>query len=202
MDRYEAEFMVTDADDALLVERAKAGDREAFGSLVKKYRIYVFAVAFRIAGDPHDAEDLSQDAFVKAFTKIESFRKEASFKSWVGRIAANLAINYIKRRQRMVFAEDERGAALDQAPAGPRYSPSNDLARREMAERIENAIADLPAEDQAVFKLAVIDGRAHRDIADIMDCAEGTVAWRLHRARKRLIEAMDPGREGRERAKQ
>jgi len=188
-------------EDHVLVERTRQGDKEAFGELVKRHREAVHRVAFRITRDAHDAEDLSQDAFVKAYTQIHKFRGDSSFKYWVQRIAANTSLNHLKRKKRMVFSAEAEDANLERHPVHSHSHPDKETMRREMAERIEEAIEALPAVERAVFRLAVVEEMRHQDIASLLGCAEGTVSWRLHKARKLLLDCLEPANQREEEAK-
>ncbi len=174
--------------DRELVELARAGDAQAFGELVERHRGVVYRVAARIVGSD-EADDVSQDAFLRAFHRLSRFRGESSFRAWLLRITHNTALNAIARRvPEPVGAEAE----LDEADSSPLSGrqPASLLERSERRERLELKLRELRSEHRVVLVLRDIEGLAYEEIAQVTDSPLGSVKGRLHRARGELIEIL------------
>jgi RNA polymerase sigma-70 factor, ECF subfamily len=175
-------------EDAVLVKRARNGDMRAFEELVDRHRAVVFRVAARVVG-PHDADDVSQDALLRAYHRLHSFRGEGSFRAWLLRIVHNTALNQLARRlpEPVGGSDDiERSAP----PPEPGREPASRLERRERAERLELKLGGLRPEHRAVLVLRDLEGMAYDEIALITASPLGSVKGRLHRARRELIEIL------------
>lgn len=175
---------VPDGDIASIVRRAQNGDQSAFELLYREHVGHIYALCLRVSGDPARAEELTQDAFVRAWAKLGSFRGEAAFSSWLYRLALNV-VSASRRSERrrwarvrtMVESSSSQGSSAESAPAA-----GIDL---------ERAIRSLPAGARAVFVLHDIDGYGHKEIAELMGVAPGTSKAQLHRARRLLREALE-----------
>jgi RNA polymerase sigma-70 factor (ECF subfamily) len=169
------------------LERARKGDREAFGQLVRSYHRRVYMTAYRMMGNHDDANDVVQDAFVRAMRGLPSFDGRSDFFTWLYRIVINVALNHLRQRKR------RRAVSLEQVVLPERLQrevdgdPKRKLELKRMAVEIGQAIADLPDTLQATLVLVVLEGVSYRDAAEILECSEGTVAWRVHEARQRLL---------------
>lgn len=174
-----------DSEDILLVKKVKKGDKDAFCRLVEKYKERVYFIAYRMTNSHADADDLSQDAFVKAYESMSCFRENSSFFTWLYRISINVTINHlnkIKRKKTLSpVALDENIYIADSSG-----SPDEAVQRRQLHEEITKAINSLPAKEKAVVELAILEGLPHKQIARILGCMEKTVSWRLFQARKKL----------------
>lgn len=171
------------AADAVLVRRAQAGDREAFEQLYRTNVERVYALCLRISGEGGRAEELTQDVFVRAWTKLASFRGESAFGTWLHRMAVNVALGAGRsegRRAKRVFATDDL-SVFD--AAGPADATGDRMD-------LERAIATLPDGARAVFVLHEVEGYRHEEIAAMKGCAVGTCKAQLHRARTLLREAL------------
>jgi RNA polymerase sigma-70 factor (ECF subfamily) len=167
------------------IEQVKAGDRGAYDYLVSKYHKRVVSIAWNIVRNPHDAEDLAQEAFVKAFENIGRFRTGEPFGPWIFRIVTNLALDVIKHRSR--FRHEE----LDSAePAARRDDADLAAAAGEIAERIDRALESLPEMQRIVARLSLVEDFDHSEIAKMMRLSEGTVRSHLSLARKKLREQL------------
>jgi RNA polymerase sigma-70 factor (ECF subfamily) len=187
------------ADDGDL-ERAVAGDRQAFDRLVLRHQQAVVNSAAYILGNYQDALEVSQDAFLKAYRGLSSFRGTASFRTWMLRITVNTARSFQARRR----AKKRRGNRrhLSVAPGGgddpavdiPDTSagPESLLLRKEVKEAIEKAIVDLEPDAREVIVLRDISGESYEDIASALDLPLGTVKSKVHRARLQLREKLAP----------
>jgi RNA polymerase sigma-70 factor, ECF subfamily len=169
-------------DDAELVRRTTRGDLSAFEQLVDRHRPVVMRVAARIAGSG-DAEDVSQDAFLRAFHRLEHFRGDAPFSSWLMRITHNAALDHIARRR----PEPVDPEMLDQSEPSTARPPADRLEVRERIERLERKLRGLAPQHRVVLVLRDAEGLSYEEIADITDTPLGSVKGRLHRARSEFI---------------
>ncbi|HYG73539.1 MAG TPA: sigma-70 family RNA polymerase sigma factor [Planctomycetota bacterium] len=192
-----------DAEDTALVEKAVAGDAEAFEKLFLKYRQRVFAVAWRLLRDEDSALDVVQDAFVRAYQQLENLRGEARFYPWVRRIAVNLSIDRLRhiRRGVEVSLDEHRVGEGDEARDEPAAvvvtrsgseSPSHKAEVSEFSEALSMALLKLSENHRTVFMLHAAEGMSYKEIAETLDCNIGTVMSRLFYARKRLQELLAP----------
>jgi RNA polymerase sigma-70 factor (ECF subfamily) len=167
------------------VSRAQAGDQRAFEQLYRENVGRVYALCLRMMRDRADAEELTQEAFVRAWQKLQSFRGDSAFSTWLHRLTVNLVLTEFRvrsRRQARVTLTDDSEA--HDAPARPE-------APRERID-LEEAIAKLPAGARHVFVLYELEGYKHEEIASMMGIASGTTKAQLHRARKLLRRALSP----------
>ncbi len=174
--------------DEELIRRAKRGDRKAFGVLVKRHQRKVYALCFRLGGSHDVADDLTQEAFIKAFQAIDSFDERYAFGGWIARIAANNAYNFLQRRKFQLDSEESEAVFEQMATVDP--DPQQTLSQQEIDKRYQQALAQLPAEYRIVFVLRMQQDMSYADIAATLKINEGTVMSRLHRARKQLMEAL------------
>jgi RNA polymerase sigma-70 factor (ECF subfamily) len=165
-----------------LVPRARAGDRGAFQRLYEDHVGRVYALCLRLTGDPEDAMERTQDTFVRAWRKLDTFRGEAAFSTWLHRLAVNVVLAEHRSSGRR-----ERRTDLAAAEAGPRVQPA---PRAGLAVDLERAIAALPPGARAVFVLYDVEGYRHEEIAEMAGIAAGTSKAQLHRARRLLREAL------------
>lgn len=187
--------MMTELNDAELITRILKGDRESYRPIVTRYQNRLHAMVLGMVRNNEDARDITQNAFIKAYENLPTFRIESSFYTWIYRIAMNLAIDHCrkgKRRKTSAFDDtvaprDDDGNLLDQAPSD---NAQKALQRKELRTLIFKALDDLPEEHREVVLLREIEGLSYKEIADIMDIPEGTVMSRLFYARKRLQIAL------------
>jgi len=186
-------------DDTALVERFRKGDMQAFGLLVAKYQDRIYGLVLRMCPRPADAEELAQEAFLKAMERIGQFRGQSQFYTWLFRIAANLAISLRRRVGRLKFQsltgsddfENTQAEALTAALAEQRSpSPVAAAISSESALRIERAMASLDEEFRVVLVLRDVEELDYAQIADVLDLPVGTVKSRLHRARMILRDML------------
>ena len=180
-------MMAERSDDTSLIAACRNGQSEAFGQLVRRYQDRLYPTMLRLAGRPEDALDLLQDAFLRAYEKLDSFHGESSFYTWIYRIAVNLALSD-RRKKKSRWRLFDGG---DSAPAEPEdvareHDPSLPLERAERDERIQAALNTLIPEHRAVVVMKEFDGLRYEEIAEILDVPVGTVRSRLHRARSDL----------------
>jgi RNA polymerase sigma-70 factor, ECF subfamily len=170
--------------DRELVDRTLAGEIAAFETLVERHREVVYRVAARTVGTA-DAEDVSQDAFLRAYHRLPSFRGEAPFRAWLLRIAHNAALNLQARRR----PEPVDPVIADDDPE-PQRTPAERLEGRERRERLEGKIRLLSPTHRVVLVLRDIEGLSYEEIAEVTETPLGSVKGRLHRARTELIDIL------------
>ncbi len=168
--------------DEDLVRRARGGDQDAFGRLVELHQPRIYATLAKMTGDRDLALDLTQDAFIRAWEKLDGFGGRAAFSTWLYRIAVRLAYDALDRRKRTVDVE------VDAALPDPDPPPDARAERRLEAEELERRIAELPDLQRAVVVLRAWDGLPYREIARILDTTEGSARVSFHHAVTRLRE--------------
>lgn len=169
------------ADDDALLAAAQAGDRDAYGELVRGHMPRALAVAHAVVGNRADAEDVAQEAFVRAFRNLSRFRPGAPFAPWLFRITTNVALDVLKHRRRSReedLDDSHRARAADDADAG--------AVANERARRIAAAIEALPEMQRLVARFSLIEELGHDEIAAILDISEGTVRSHLSHAKQTL----------------
>lgn len=172
------------------IERARRGDRAAFGKLVRRYQRRVYGAAFRIAGNHDDARDVAQEAFVRAFRGIGSFDGRADFFTWLYRIVVNTALNQrrrVKRRAERPLEEEILPEPLQRRADG---DPARELELKRLLRRVHRAVDALSEGQRAAVVLVLMEGMSYREAAEVLECSEGTVGWRVHEARTRLRQAL------------
>lgn len=177
--------MSTNPPDAELVRRSARGELGAFEQLVDRHRPVVVRVAARIVGSD-EAEDVSQDAFLRAFHRVDRFRGDAPFRTWLLRIAHNAALDHLRRRR----AEPVDPETLDTSEESPSRPPAEQLEMRERTERLERKLHGLSPQHRVVLVLRDAEGLSYEEIADITDSPLGSVKGRLHRARQEFVEML------------
>ena len=184
-------------DDSVLVERAKGGNQEAFGALVRLHQDRAFAVAYRLVRQREDALDIAQEAFVRAYQSLAGFKGEARFSTWLHRIVVNLALDHLRRQPHHEAGEYKDARALEEAAhqvVAPTANPEQAAEATEMRGLIQRGLAALPAEQRTALVLREIEGLSYKEIAQAMRCSIGTVMSRLHYARRKMQEALRPHR--------
>lgn len=170
------------SDDPRLIEQALEGDAAAFGQLVRRYQDRLFTGLVHVVSRPEEAEGIVQDAFVQAMRKLDTFRGDSSFFTWLYRIAVNVALHRHRRRRPETSIEAARVLTGDD-PVDPGDTPQDRLLREERAAAVTRALAELTEEHRLVLVLRDLEGFDYRTIAKILSVSLGTVRSRLHRAR-------------------
>lgn len=173
--------------DARLVERARDGDAVAFDALVRRHIHAARAVAVAIMANPHDADDICQDAFITALERLEQCREPGRFAGWLLQIVRNAARNRIRAERARPTAPLETAAGRSSASR-----PSRDAERAELRQWLMAALDTLPAAQREVVLLHDLEGWPHRDIAELMGLAEGTSRYHLSMARRALRPLLRP----------
>jgi RNA polymerase sigma-70 factor (ECF subfamily) len=180
----------TSARDKALVERAVAGDLDAFNQLVALYQDYLFSLVVRVVNDRDSASDAVQEAFFSCYRNLHRFRGD-SFRSWLTRIALNAAtdiLRYRKRRPADPYPEWEDDAW--QPPAGEEASPEREALRRNTAKILSQALAQITPDQRAAILLYDVEGYDYQEIADLTHVSLGTVKSRIHRGRLALRDLL------------
>jgi RNA polymerase sigma-70 factor (ECF subfamily) len=188
----------TEADavaDAEWVRKAQSGDARAFDQLVTRYRGKVYGMCYHLVQNDQDAWDLSQEAFIKAWRALPSFKGDSSFYTWIYRIAHNCSYDWLRKKRIQGDGEfnDETGNPIAAgAEAVPKGDPRPDqvLKNRELGVRIKDAIAQLSPDHRTAILLREVEGQSYEEIAQVMECSLGTVMSHLFYARKKLQELL------------
>lgn len=182
--------MVDNATDKAIVERVLAGDEEAFGILVERYQDRIYSAVHNYVSNPDDAVDITQDAFVKAYTKLRSFDSGSAFYTWLYRIAVNTAIDYLRRRKSRPAdsLDDEKFTEIGFEPAShdPRTDPVTVATLHEQSRALNSAIGRLSDKLRGVLVLHDVEGLSQEEVAEILKIPVGTVKSRVSRARAEL----------------
>jgi len=178
-----------------LVARAQAGDQTAFRELYRQHAGRVYALCLRLTGDSRDAEERTQDVFVRLWDKLRSFRGESAFSSWLHRLAVNVVLNERRttgrRERRIMPAEDPAALERHHRGGGGGGGGGGDNPTEGLSIDLERAIAELPDGAREVFVLYDIEGYPHVEIAQLVGIAEGTSKAQLFRARRLLREKLE-----------
>src|SRR5262245_35539317 len=183
-------------DERDLIRRCLAGDVSAFEPLVERYRQRVWRLAYQVLGDREEAWDCTQEAFVRAFHSLPSFRGQSAFYTWLFRITVNVATDRQRARgaqARAFGAERVPEEEWRRITPDPGAGPDKAAVQSEQRERIRRALNALPPKARAIIMLSDVEGLSYREIADVLRCPIGTVMSRLHNARKRLKGLLGPG---------
>jgi RNA polymerase sigma-70 factor, ECF subfamily len=176
-----------------LVAAAKAGDARAFEALVTRYRKRIFALALHITRSASEADDIAQDVFLKAYRALPEFEGRSQFFTWVYRMTVNRSLNVRRDRARRgedVVLDDPR---LELAVAvDARSNPGREAELRQSYARLLRALDSLPVDMRTTVILVSLQGLSHGEVAVVQKVSDGTIAWRMHEARRRLHEAMTP----------
>ena len=182
--------------DEDLVLRVQRGDKSAFDFLVIKYQHRIIQLVNRYIKDPSEAQDVAQEAFIKAYRALADFRGEAAFYTWLYRIAINTAKNYLLsrlRRSSNYQVDIQEAEALENAPQLQGLeTPERELLNQEIIDVINAVIEELPEEMRTAIILREFEGMSYEEIAEAMDCPVGTVRSRLFRAREAIDNKLNP----------
>ncbi|MDH4191092.1 MAG: RNA polymerase sigma factor RpoE [Betaproteobacteria bacterium] len=183
--------------DRELVARAQQGDKRAFGLLVEKYQRRLTRLLSRLIRDPAEVEDVAQEAFIKAYRALPTFRGDSAFYTWLYRIGMNTAKNHLVARARRVPTLSEIEPDSDEAFEREEQlrdirTPESELQSKEIALTVNRAMDELPEELRTAIQMREIDGLSYEEIAQMMDCPIGTVRSRIFRAREAIAERLRP----------
>lgn len=188
--------MGSETADQLLVERVQQGDKKAFDLLVGKYQQKIFNLVLRFVSDPDEALDVCQESFIKAYRAIGNFRGDSAFYTWLYRIAANTAKNYLATMKRRPPKTDLDAVEAEQYVTDGRLknvdTPEREMMRDEIQHTVNKTIEGLPEELRTALLLREIEGMSYEEIAEVMDCPIGTVRSRIFRARDAVDKKLQP----------
>lgn len=188
--------MTSDDIDQELVRRVQRGDKQAFNLLVQRYQHRLIKMIGRYVNDPSDAQDVAQEAFIKAYRALPNFRGDSSFYTWIYRIAANTAKNWLVAQRRRPPGSDIDAQDAEQFLGDPALQETDTpegLAQRDEVERtVFAAIEGLPDDLRTAITLREIDGLSYEEIAAAMECPVGTVRSRIFRAREAIDRQLRP----------
>jgi len=181
---------MTREQEAAVIRRVLDGDGNAFEALVAAYEKNVYNLALRMTGNAQDAEDMAQEAFVKAYTSLPGFRGDSKFSVWLYRIVSNVCLDFLRRQNRRpassLSLEDEDGEESQMDIPDESQSPEQLLERSLTQEAVQRGLQSLSAEQRQILLLREIQGLSYEEIAETLDLEAGTVKSRIFRARKKL----------------
>ncbi|MBE6622660.1 MAG: sigma-70 family RNA polymerase sigma factor [Ruminococcaceae bacterium] len=186
------------SEDAKLVFAAIDGDNDAFGKLLEKYSSFVYRTVFYDIKSKEDAEDISQEVFIKAYKALANFRSDSEFSTWIYRICKNTIYDYIRKSSREksiplseMSSGDENDRIYDIPDDSGKYDPEKTYISKETADIVNDAISSLSEEHKSIILMRDIEGYSYGEIADILSIEEGTVKSRLSRARNSLKKKLE-----------
>jgi RNA polymerase sigma-70 factor (ECF subfamily) len=185
--------LVMEQTDALLVQRTLDGDLAAYNSLVQRYQRQVFSLAYRMLGSAEDAGDLVQETFIRAYGALASFRQDASFLTWLYKIASNLCIDHLRSRKAKGTLSLEVELEEGREPAADRsFSPEDAAVRGAVGEVVHKAVMNLPEKYRVVVVMRHLQDMSVDEIAEKLELPSGTVKTHLFRAREMLRDRLGP----------
>lgn len=189
-DKAEQRRMESRGEDAALIRRALSGDQRAYKKLRQKYHESIYNLIYRMIRDKDEVEDLTQEAFIKAFMSLSSFNDEFAFSTWLYKIATNNCIDYIRRKKLQTFSIDKPIESKEsdytfELPDST-YEPDQELIERQRKKLLEDAINSLPAKYRHVIHLRHVEEKEYQEIATILKLPLGTVKAHIFRAREML----------------
>jgi RNA polymerase sigma factor (sigma-70 family) len=186
---------MTVSEELALIERVRSGETEAFELLVLDNQKKVYNLALKMTGNENDALDISQEAFIKAYTGLKNFRAESRFSVWLYRLTYNLSIDLIRKNQRTQVTAltyiDDNGDYADFEIPDFRYAPESETEKRELREAISKAIDELPDKHREILIMREFSAMSYEDIAVTLGVSDGTVKSRLSRARQGLVQLLN-----------
>jgi RNA polymerase sigma-70 factor, ECF subfamily len=189
--RRDAPEIIAASSDLELAQGAMARDGAAFRTIVKTHNQRLYRIARGVVRNDAEAEDIVQEAYVRAFTHLESFRGDASLGTWLSRIVINEALGRLRKRRRTVAMPENPQAEIIQFPLNPSDDPERTMAQRQILQMVERATDSLPDVYRMVFVARVIEGLSIEETSELLGVRPQTVKTRLHRARALLRKALD-----------
>ncbi len=188
---------MTEVSEKKIIEKVLGGDANAFEELVLKYEKTVYNLALRMVGDRDDASDMTQEAFIKAYGSLSSFRGDSKFSVWIYRIATNVCLDFLRSKSRkqqvsLTVSDDDEDAQLD--IPDPSSAPEQQLMQKMSMQSVEEGLKTLPDKQRQILVMRELGGMSYAEIGAALSLEEGTVKSRIFRARKRLcIFLLDSG---------
>lgn len=178
------------ADERKLVRLAQKGDTDAFEQLVEMHSDRIYSIALRMVGNPTDAEDLAQEAFVRIWRGLEGFNMDSKFSTWAYRLTTNVCIDYLRKEKKnnnvSLFTEDDEGEEAELQIPDERYSPQRQMEQEELRQSVDRAMNSLDPQYRQILALRELGGLSYDEIARQLDLKEGTVKSRIARAREHM----------------
>ncbi|QPC95429.1 RNA polymerase sigma factor [Mesorhizobium sp. INR15] len=189
--RGDATEIIAASGDLELAQRAMARDGAAFRTIIKTHNQRLYRIARGVVRNDSEAEDIVQEAYIRAFANLESFRGDASLGTWLSRIVINEALGRLRKRRRTVAMPENPQAEIIQFPLNPSDDPERTMAQRQILALVERATDSLPDLYRMVFVARVIEGLSIEETSELLGVRPETVKTRLHRARALLRKALD-----------
>jgi RNA polymerase sigma-70 factor (ECF subfamily) len=190
-------------DETILIQKSQRGDMDAFEQLLLRYEKKVYTIAYKYMGNAEDASDLAQEALIKAYQSIGTFRGESSFGTWIGRITANKCLDELRKRKKLQTTSLDEELELEEGSVqkeivSERDTPEQHTIRQETVHYVQQKLQQMKEEYRMVLVLRELEGHSYEDIADMLNCSLGTVKSRISRARNYLKELVlaDQHKEG------
>lgn len=188
---------MTEVSEKKIIEKVLGGDANAFEELVLRYEKTVYNLALRMVGDRDDASDMTQEAFIKAYGSLSSFRGDSKFSVWIYRITTNVCLDFLRSKSRkqqvsLTVSDDDEDAQLD--IPDPKADPEQQLIKKISMQSVEEGLKTLPDKQRQILVMRELGGMSYAEIGKALSIEEGTVKSRIFRARKRLcIFLLDSG---------
>lgn len=188
---------MTEVSEKKIIEKVLGGDANAFEELVLRYEKTVYNLALRMVGDRDDAFDMTQEAFIKAYGSLSSFRGDSKFSVWIYRITTNVCLDFLRSKSRkqqvsLTVSDDDEDAQLD--IPDPKADPEQQLIKKIRMQSVEEGLKTLPDKQRQILVMRELGGMSYAEIGKALSIEEGTVKSRIFRARKRLcIFLLDSG---------
>ena len=190
-------------DETILIQKSQRGDMDAFEQLLLRYEKKVYTIAYKYMGNAEDASDLAQEAMIKVYQSIGTFRGEYSFGTWIGRITANKCLDELRKRKKLQTTSLDEELELEEGSVqkeivSERDTPEQHTIRQETVHYVQQKLQQMKEEYRMVLVLRELEGHSYEDIADMLNCSLGTVKSRISRARNYLKELVlaDQHKEG------
>lgn len=180
---------MTEVSEKKIIEKVLGGDANAFEELVLRYEKTVYNLALRMVGDRDDAFDMTQEAFIKAYGSLSSFRGDSKFSVWIYRITTNVCLDFLRSKSRkqqvsLTVSDDDEDAQLD--IPDPKADPEQQLIKKISMQSVEEGLKTLPDKQRQILVMRELGGMSYAEIGKALSIEEGTVKSRIFRARKRL----------------
>jgi RNA polymerase sigma-70 factor (ECF subfamily) len=186
---------MTASEEKAVINKVCSGDADAFETLVRDNQKKVYNLALKMTGNEDDALDISQEAFIKAYTGLKNFRAESRFSVWLYRLTYNICIDFLRKKKRKpelpLTVSDDEGEILELEIPDTRYEPASETERRELREAVTKGIDALPDKHREILIMREMTGMSYDEIATALGINEGTVKSRLSRARQSLVVVLN-----------
>jgi RNA polymerase sigma-70 factor (ECF subfamily) len=185
---------MTEPSEQDLLTRAQAGDRAAFSRLVRIHQRRVYACAVQVLGGGGDADDAVQETFMRAWRAIDRFDGRSQLSTWLYRVCVNVCLNHLRKRKRNDASDlgDPKIPEPEADPTQGQNDPRHTVEAQQLQARLAEALDGLSESLRTTVIMVLVDGMPQKDVAQVLGCSEGTIAWRIHEARRRLRLVLGP----------